>query len=296
MIETTLGKLLKKCNNNKEFNELIKIDEMFESIQTHQYDSQYDISGYINSGFNNDSDGESEEEDENEGGEESGSPTKPVKKYEKKKEVIKTEKNTTIIDMLLNDSHKREDKLQVLNQILSNSELFPSLEGDKATFIGSTFIRYGEPEPYLNHCIVLGTCDPVEGAVIDCVNDERDLLLNWATLIQSENPDIIIGYNIFGFDYTFMFERAKELHCEREFLKLSRKMNELCGTENNEGKISIENTKIQLASGEYDLRYPKISGRIQLDMYAYLRRDFNLSSYKLDDVAGSFISDDIKKI
>ena len=296
LIETTLGKLLKKCNNNKEFNELIKIDEMFESIQTHQYDSQYDITGYINAEINNDSDGESDGDDDNECGEESESPTKPVKKYEKKKEVIKTEKNTTIIDMLLNDSHKREDKLQVLNQILSNSELFPSLEGDKATFIGSTFIRYGEPEPYLNHCIVLGSCDPVEGTVIDCVNDERDLLLNWANLIQTENPDIIIGYNIFGFDYTFMFERAKELHCEREFLKLSRKMNELCGTENNEGKISIENTKIQLASGEYDLRYPKISGRIQLDMYAYLRRDFNLSSYKLDDVAGSFISDDIKKI
>jgi len=86
------------------------------------------------------------------------------------------------------------------------------------------------------------------------------------------------------------------LNCERECLKLSRKKKELGGTENKKGKISIKNSKIQLASREYDLRYPKISGRMQLDMYAYLRRDFNLSSYKLDDVAGSFISDDIKKI
>ena len=31
-------------------------------------------------------------------------------------------------------------------------------------------------------------------------------------------------------------------------------------------------------------------------MYAYFRRDFNLSSYKLDDVAGQFIGDDIEKI
>ena len=31
-------------------------------------------------------------------------------------------------------------------------------------------------------------------------------------------------------------------------------------------------------------------------MYSYFRRDFNLSSYKLDDVAGEFISDTIKKI
>ena len=31
-------------------------------------------------------------------------------------------------------------------------------------------------------------------------------------------------------------------------------------------------------------------------MYAYFRRDFNLSSYKLDDVAGQYISDSIKRV
>jgi DNA polymerase elongation subunit (family B) len=64
----------------------------------------------------------------------------------------------------------------------------------------------------------------------------------------------------------------------------------------NEEIISIENTKIQLASGEYDLRYFKMAGRLQIDMYSYFRRDFNLASYKLDDVSGQFISDDIKKV
>jgi DNA polymerase elongation subunit (family B) len=39
-----------------------------------------------------------------------------------------------------------------------------------------------------------------------------------------------------------------------------------------------------------------MTGRLQIDMYAYFRRDFNLSSYKLDDVAGQFISDDVKKV
>jgi DNA polymerase family B, exonuclease domain len=38
-----------------------------------------------------------------------------------------------------------------------------------------------------------------------------------------------------------------------------------------------------------------MSGRLQIDMYTYFRRDFNLSSYKLDDV-GEYISDDIKKV
>ena len=39
-----------------------------------------------------------------------------------------------------------------------------------------------------------------------------------------------------------------------------------------------------------------MAGRIQIDMYTYFRRDFNLPSYKLDDVAGQYISDDIKHV
>ena len=295
LIETSIDKLLKRCRNNSEFNDLFKIDEMFEEIQNTHYHSQYNISDYMNGDGDDEDAADNAADDENNDSDNEDNDPVPSKKP-KAKPILKTEKNTTIVDMLLNTEYKRDDKLQVLNQILSNAELFPGLEGDKVTFIGSTFIRYGEIEPYLNHCLVLGSCDPVDGVVIETTDHEKELLLNWATLIQNESPDIIIGYNIFGFDYTFMFERAKELHCERDFLKLSRKMGEICGNENKEGILSIENTKIQLASGEYDLRYPKISGRLQLDMYAYLRRDFNLSSYKLDDVAGNFISDDIKKI
>jgi len=94
-----------------------------------------------------------------------------------------------------------------------------------------------------------------------------------------------------------MFRRAQENRCDREFLLLSRKINELCAktTREDPDELQIEHTTIQLASGEYDLRYFKTTGRLQIDMYAYFRRDFNLSSYKLDDVAGQFISDSVKK-
>ena len=39
-----------------------------------------------------------------------------------------------------------------------------------------------------------------------------------------------------------------------------------------------------------------MTGRLQIDMLYYLRRDFNLASYKLDDVAGLYISDEIKQV
>ena len=118
----------------------------------------------------------------------------------------------------------------------------------------------------------------------------------WADLIQKEDPDIIIGYNIFGFDYEFMFQRAMELDCKDQFLRLSRNVDEVCYTKNRDGKISIEENKIVIASGEHDLKYIKMTGRLQVDMYNYFRRDFNLSSYKLDSVAGQYIGDNVKSI
>ena len=207
--------------------------------------------------------------------------------------------NITILDILKTDKHSRDEKIQWINQVLSDPDTlgFPSLEGDKVTFIGSTFMRYGEPEPYLNHCIVLNTCDPVPNTVIETTTNERDLLMQWTQLIQTENPDIIIGYNIFGFDYEFMFRRSQEMGCDAAFLQLSRKQEIMTADKDESGRPpNLDNTKIVLATGEYDLRYPKMPGRLQIDMYTYFRRDFNLASYKLDDVAGQFIRDDVKKV
>jgi len=206
---------------------------------------------------------------------------------------VAVDRGNTIIDVLISAKYSRDEKIQFTNDIFTR--IFPQLKGDETTFIGSTFLRYGEKEPYLNHCVALGSCDPVEGAVIETANSERDLLLLWTKLIQKENPDIMIGYNIFGFDYEFLFRRAQELCCVGEFMMLSRNKGEMSAKE-TDGETSIEHTTVMLASGEYDLRYFKMTGRIQIDMYTYFRRDFNLSSYKLDDVAGQFISDDIKKV
>ena len=218
------------------------------------------------------------------------------KKFAYKKNKVKG--NVNIVEYLLEDTHTREEQLSALDLLLLSK--LPSLEGDKVTFIGSTFMNYGEKEPNKNHCIVLGDCDEVKGVEIVSVDTEKQVLLEWTKVIQRENPDIIIGYNIFGFDYEFMFQRSKETNCVSEFLKLSRNQDHISKKDNkwfdSGSEIQIMNTKVMLASGEYDLRYFNILGRLQIDMYTYFRRDFNLSSYKLDDVAGQFINDSIKKV
>lgn len=232
-----------------------------------------------------------------------------------------------IITLLLDNSGKytREFKVSELNRWMTR--ILPRLKGDEVSFIGTTFMEYGKTEPYLNHCLVVGTCDKVEGVEIVPCDNEKDMLLAWTDLIQKENPDILIGYNIFMFDYDFMFQRAKENQCETPFLMLSRMVGEICSSKRGGGfgggeggagggggegavvkeaeeeldnlceessdGLGLKKTKLVIASGEYDLKYAEIRGRLQVDMFMYFRRDFQLSSYKLDDVAGIYIGDEI---
>jgi len=215
--------------------------------------------------------------------------------YNKKHIKQYNDKKATIIDILCDKNFEREGKLFELNNSLNLC--FPKLEGDKVTFIGSTFMNYGDQEPYKNHCIVLNSCSdmPIQNSIIESYQTEREVLLAWQQLVQKENPDIVIGYNIFGFDYEFMFRRAEETECVNEFLKLSRNNDEVCGTRDKDtNKLKIEESMIQIASGQHDLKFIKMNGRLQVDLYNFFRREENLTSYKLDYVAGHFIGDYIK--
>lgn len=273
-IEVPMSKICKESDLDTE--ELLSIQDMFEELRSQQDHESTTMDSDLHA---------NQELDEN-------NSISWKKKSGYKKNKIKG--NVNIIEYLLEDSHTREEQITALDLLLLSK--LPSLEGDKVTFIGSTFMNYGQKEPYKNHCIVLGECNNVSGVEIVSVDSEENVLLEWTKLIQNENPDIIIGYNIFGFDYEFMFQRSKETGCTSEFLKLSRDRDHISKKDTMDTNIQIMNTKVVLASGEYDLRYYNMLGRLQIDMYTYFRRDFNLSSYKLDDVAGQFISDSIKKV
>lgn len=208
-------------------------------------------------------------------------------------EPLKYDQDSTVTVMLNDPDFPKDSKTLELTRMLNS--VFPPLEGDKVTFIGSTFVKYGDAKPYLNHCVVLNGCSPVENATIESYKTEREVLLAWKDLIQRENPDILIGYNIFGFDEDFMFHRSVETGCVDEFLDLTKNCSSLAGSK-KEGKWGIEETAVFLASGEYNLKYFKTEGRLQIDLYTLFRRDYNLDSYKLDSVSAYFIGDRVSEI
>jgi DNA polymerase elongation subunit (family B) len=161
----------------------------------------------------------------------------------------------------------------------------PERDGDKVIQIGITISRYGEAECYYKHIITLGKCSSIDGIIVESYETEEEVLLAFSRLIRELNPDFITGYNIFGFDYNYLNERAKKLGIINKFARLSRIKNEI-------SEFVLKDLSSS-ALGENKLKYYEMIGRINLDLMKIMQRDFKLPSYNLDDVASFFIRESI---
>lgn len=159
---------------------------------------------------------------------------------------------------------------------------------DKIIQIGTTFMKYGESESYYKHMITLGTCDDIDGVDVECYETETEVLLAWTRLIERIDPDILTGYNIFGFDYKYLNDRSEFLNCKNKFSRL-------CRLKKSQTQFTLKDLSSS-ALGENKLYYYDMTGRIQMDLMKVMQKDFKLASYKLDNVAAEFIRGNIKSI
>ena len=176
-------------------------------------------------------------------------------------------------------------------ECMSESGNFPQATGDDPVIqIGTVLSYYGDSEPFYKNIITLHGCDKIRGLEdvdIISVNDEKKLLMTWMKLIQKHNPDIITGYNINGFDFSYIKDRAKKLGILYNFNKLSKII--------NESSTFKEKQLSSSALGDNLLKYFEMDGRVIIDLMKVVQRDAKLDSYKLDYVASSYIKETIKK-
>ena len=141
-------------------------------------------------------------------------------------------------------------------------------------------------------CIfTLGSCDPIEAdgdgntAVVRSFEKEADLLLAFVDLIRDVDPDVLLGYNIFGFDMAYLYERAVEL------MGLAKANRNFCrfGRIERFPSVYVEQKLSSSALGDNVLKYLDMHGRIVVDLMKVVQRDHRLDSYKLDAVAEHFI-------
>jgi DNA polymerase elongation subunit (family B) len=175
-----------------------------------------------------------------------------------------------------------EDERARTKEIRWSSKLkFPQLEGDPIIQIGTTVHAYGDKECNYKHIITLGDCDPIEGVVVESCQSEKELLLKWCDLVNRLDPDILTGYNIFGFDMSYMHDRAIELGCKTQFCKIGRIVDHVSKFE--------EKNLSSSALGDNILKFVDMEGRVSIDVMKVVQRDHKLDSYKLDAVASHFM-------
>jgi DNA polymerase elongation subunit (family B) len=173
-------------------------------------------------------------------------------------------------------------------EMYSASGLFPQHEKDPIIQIGISY-RWSHKmlDPALRIVYVLGDVAPSDEEGVEFVScaTEQELLTTFMDEVKENNPDILCGYNIFGFDDAYLEGRAQKLGIDFD---LSRK-------KAGWGEKNFETKKFELASGKYDLRFMTLRGRLGLDLLLNMRREHSLDSFKLDNVAGVFLKDKVVK-
>ncbi|KAF9508169.1 hypothetical protein BS47DRAFT_1373735 [Hydnum rufescens UP504] len=152
--------------------------------------------------------------------------------------------------------------------------IFPEPEKDPVIQIANMVTRQGDSQPFIRNVFTLNTCSHIVGSQVLEHEKEADMLVD---------PDVIIGYNISGFDLPYLLDRAKALRVDSKFAFLGR----LKGikTQTKDAHFSSK------AYGQRDTKETIMEGRIQLDVLQYMQREQKLRSYTLNAVCAHFLGE-----
>ena len=188
-----------------------------------------------------------------------------------------------------------EDSITALENLLDKTlKSLVYLRGDPVIQIGTTLTRglQSATDSTDKHLFVFPDCAPIPGITVHAYPTEKEMILAWFKWMIKLNPDILIGYNVFGFDESYTWHRAEELgliHDSSPIHQLTR-LFELASEMKLEEKFLSSS-----AMGDNRMYIWTTHGRLQIDMFHYIKRNFVLPSYKLDEVTKHFMSGKIKK-
>ncbi|MEN4006953.1 MAG: DNA-directed DNA polymerase [Methanobacteriaceae archaeon] len=98
---------------------------------------------------------------------------------------------------------------------------------------------------------------------VETLKDEKEMILRFIEIINTENPDVILGYNSDNFDFPYINDRAK---------KLDIKLN-----------LGLDGSEIKFLRRGF-VSAAVIRGRIHVDLYPVMRRHLTLDRYTLERV------------
>ncbi|KAF5355326.1 hypothetical protein D9758_006032 [Tetrapyrgos nigripes] len=160
--------------------------------------------------------------------------------------------------------------------------IFPEASIDPVIQIANMVTRQGDPQPFVRNVFTLNTCSHIVGSQVMSYDDEAQMLEAWKDFVQEVDPDVVIGYNIAGFDFPYLMDRAAALKAKK-FPYLGR-------LKNTPAKVKDTHFSSK-AHGQRDSKETPLDGRLQLDVLQFMQREHKLRSYTLNSVCAQFLGE-----
>ena len=146
--------------------------------------------------------------------------------------------------------------------------------------VAVTTRTYGKPETERRvFCVKTTECSDSESFAT-----ERQMLERFAEYMRDElDPDIVTGWNIFGFDLEYLYTRTVIAGCAETAYVWGRMKD-----------MPVELVTKVLASsalGSNTLKMVPMKGRYVFDMFQDIKREHKLESYSLNAVSAHFLND-----
>jgi DNA polymerase delta subunit 1 len=165
----------------------------------------------------------------------------------------------------------------------------PDMEGNELIQIGMVFQKYGESEPFAREILCLGKTSEIPGVDVRCFETEPEVLAAWSKSLRKRHVDVLIGFNIYGFDLQFMYKRSVFHYDDEkrrtEFLNV--------GKLGRNYQSSLRKTVLSSSAyGHNEFSILETPGILQIDLLHVLRKEHKLESYSLNNVSRHFLGDE----
>ena len=165
----------------------------------------------------------------------------------------------------------------------SESGAFPNAfkTNDTCFQVAVTTKAFGSKEGYLDRkCFCV---KQTSGAECESFDTEREMLERLGRYLRELDPDIVTGWNIFGFDLEYLYTRAVVTGAGPDAHMWGR----LRGIPN---ELVVKHLASN-ALGSNDLKMVPMLGRYVFDMFQDIKREHKLESYSLNNVSKEFLKD-----
>jgi len=153
----------------------------------------------------------------------------------------------------------------------------PTNASDVVFQIGMTTGAFGSTAPLERKCLCLKETD---GTDCESFGTERELLERFGEYLAVADPDIITGWNIFGFDLEYLYKRATRCGVET-----------LWGRRTDVPSELVVKNLSSSALGNNELKMVPMVGRYVFDLFQDIKREHKLESYSLNNVSKHFLKD-----